>query len=333
MTAEAGLSQPRGLHVFLAVIRLELAMRIFVTGATGVVGRRAVPLLISRGHQVTAVGRNPGGRAALEKAGATTIGLDLFDADAVRRTVAGHDVVVNLATHMPPTSFRMLLPGAWRENDRVRREGSAILADAAAAGGVKRFVQESFAPIYEDAGDRWIDERAPARPVSYNRTVLDAERSAERFGREGKDWVVLRFAAFYGPDSRVLADMLKLMARGIAPIPGRPDAWLSSVSHDDAATAVVAALGVPSGIYNVCDDEPLTRRDYFAAIADAFALPHPRPMPALATKLMGSPGELLSRSLRMSNEKLRRSGWSPRYPSAREGYRAVAAEMGRLRAA
>ena len=132
-------------------------MRILVTGATGVVGRRAVPLMIAGGHEVTAIGRDPERRAALERSGATTATLDLFDADAVRRMVAGHDAVVNLATHMPSSTMRMMLPGAWRENDRVRRDGSAILADAAAAGGVTRFVQESFAPIYEDGGDRWLD--------------------------------------------------------------------------------------------------------------------------------------------------------------------------------
>lgn len=303
-------------------------MRILVTGATGVVGRRAVPLLIAAGHSVTAAGRSAERLAELGRAGASVLPLDLFDREAVQRAVRGHDAVVNLATHMPPSTMRGLLPGAWRENDRVRREGSAILVDAALENGVARFVQESFAPVYADAGARWIDENALQRTARYNRTVLDAEHSAARFRDRGRAGIVLRFAWFYGPDARHIPDMLNMLRRGMAPVPGRPDAYVSSISHDDAASAVVAALQLPAGAYNVCDDEPLQRRDWWAALADAFHLPHPKPMPGWMAKLLGSVGELLSRSERMSNRKLREAGWSPKYPSVREGFRAMAAEVG-----
>ena len=307
-------------------------MRILVFGATGVVGRRAVPLMAAAGHDVTAVGRNSARRAALERAGARVVDVDLFDRSAVGRAVKGQDVVVNLATHMPPSIFRMMLPGAFHENDRIRKEGSAIVAEAAAEAGVGRLIQESFAPVYADGGDRWLDESAPQRPVRYNRTVLDAERSAERFGERGGEWVVLRFAWFYGPDS-FLPEMVKIARKGWAPIPGAADAYWSSVSHDDAASAVLASLAAPPGAYNVCDDEPLTRREVLDAITDAFGLARVKPMPSWATPLMGSLGELMARSERMSNRKLRGTGWSPRYPSAREGLRATAAELGAVSAA
>jgi 2-alkyl-3-oxoalkanoate reductase len=159
-------------------------MQIFVTGATGVIGRRVMPLLVAAGHQVTAVGRTPDKCAALERLGTDAVQVDLFAADAVRRAVAGHTVVINLTTHIP-SSTTMLLPGAWRANDRIRREASAILVDAAIAGGAERFIQESFAPIYPACGDQWIDERTPIQPARYNRTVVDAERSAERFTQSG----------------------------------------------------------------------------------------------------------------------------------------------------
>lgn len=301
-------------------------MRILVFGATGVVGRRAVPLMAAAGHDVTAVGRNSARRAALERAGAKVIAVDLFDRDAVGRAVRGQDVVVNLTTHMPASTFRMMLPGAFRENDRIRKEGSAIVARAAAEAGVQRLIQESFAPVYADGGDRWLDESAPQRPVRYNRTVLDAERSAQDFGAKGGEWVVLRFAWFYGPDS-FLPEMMKIARKGWAPIPGAADAYWSSISHDDAASAVVASLVVPSGAYNVCDDEPLTRREVLDAMTDAFGLARVKPMPSWATPLMGSLGELMARSERMSNRKLRATGWAPRYPNVREGFRATVAEL------
>ncbi len=302
-------------------------MRIFVTGATGVIGRRAIPLLVAAGHQVTAVGRTPEKRAGLERMGATSVAVDLFDPGAVRAAVAGHEVVCNLATHIPPSS-RFFFPGAWRETDRLRKLASANLAEAALANGAGRFLQESFAPVYPDRGDAWIDESVPIQPVRYNRTVIDAERSAERFSTGGGVGVVLRFAAFYGPDSEPTRDMIKLVRRGWAPLPGSPDAFVSAVSHDDAATAVAAALEVPAGVYNVVDDEPLRRREFFDSLAEVLGVRSPRLPPAWLARLLGSMGELLVRSLRISNRKLRgETSWAPKYPSVREGWRAVAAEL------
>src|SRR5207244_353386 len=104
------------------------AMRILVTGATGVIGRRVVPHLIAAGHRVTALTRSPQKRAELALAGATPAELDLFAHDAVRHAVAAHDAVINLATHLPE-GFRMFLPGACRTNDRLRSVASNILVD------------------------------------------------------------------------------------------------------------------------------------------------------------------------------------------------------------
>ena len=295
-------------------------MRIFVTGASGVIGRRVVPLLVDAGHQVTAVGRSPDKLAALAKVGAETATLDLLDAKAARQAMAGHDAVINLATHMPSSMARMMLPWAWRENDHVRRQGSAILVDAAIDAGVGRFIQESFAPAYPDCGEAWIGETTLLAPVRYNRSILDAEASAARFAASRDAGVIVRFAAFYGPDAFTLRESADMVRRGWSPLPGSPDAYVSSISHDDAAAAVVAVLDAPSGIYNVSDDEPVTRRVYAAVMADAIGVAPPRPLPGWATRLMGSIGELGSRSERISNQKLR-SGtkWWPRFRSVREG--------------
>src|SRR5918912_4099365 len=303
-------------------------MRVFVSGATGVIGRRVVPLLVSAGHQVTAVARSPQKRSALERAGAVPVAVDLFDAEAVRRAVAGHDTVINVATHIP-TSSRAFFPWAWWENDRIRRVASANLADAAIAGGAERFVQESFAPIYPDSGDAWIDERTPLKPARYNRSVLDAERAAARVTASGRIGVVLRFAWFYGPDSGYTRDMIRIVRKGWAPTFGRAEGFISSVSHDDAATAVVAALGARAGIYNVADDEPLRRREFFDALAAALGVRPPKLPPAWLAHVAWPLGPTLARSLRISNRKLREeTGWGPKYRSVREGWRALVQQVG-----
>ena len=301
--------------------------RIFIAGATGVVGVHVVPMLIARGHEVTAIGRSPEKRAMLEAMGARAIELDTFDVTATRRALHGMTTVINLATHMPSSAFRMMLPWEWRENDRIRRDGSAVLADASMGAGVRRFMQESFAPIYEDGGDRWIDESWPVRPAPYNRSILDAERSAAQFSDRGGAGIVMRFAGFYGPDA-MLEEMIGVVKKGWSPLPGSPSAYWSSVAQVDAASAVVALVEARAGFYNVCDDDPLTRRVFVEAIANAIGEKAPRPLPRILSALGGKSMELLSRSQRMSNARLKaETGWSPRWPSARDGVPAAIREL------
>jgi nucleoside-diphosphate-sugar epimerase len=303
-------------------------MRVFVTGATGVIGRRLVPLLLSAGHDVTAVVRDKHKGTPLWKIGASPRQLSLFAPVELHRAVAGHDAVVNLATHVPDSAMRMLVPGTWRTNDHLRREGAANLVDAALDAGVTRFVQESYAPIYVDHGNAWIDEDWPVHPARYNRSVLDAESSARRFTRSGGTGIVLRFGAFYGPDAGQLVEMIRVVRHGWGPLLGPAASYVSSVSHDDAASAVLAALEAPAGVYNVTDDQPLSHRAYVDALADAVGVARPHLVPAWMAHFGGSFNRLMARSQRISNRKLRELGtWAPRYPSVREGFRAAVARM------
>jgi 2-alkyl-3-oxoalkanoate reductase len=307
-------------------------MRVFVTGATGVIGRRLVPLLTQRGIAVTALVRSPVKRPEFARAGASPVSVDLFDPAGLHAALRGHDAVMNLATHMPSPPWRMMLRSAWAQNDRLRREGSANLVDAAIACGVERFVQESFAPVYPEGGDRWIDEATPIEPADYNRSVADAEAAAARFTASGRVGIVLRFGAFYGPDAGHLTDMIRLVRRGWAPMPGPAGSFVSSVAHDDAASAAVAALAAQPGTYNVVDDDPVTHREYFDSLAEALGVAPPRLPPRWATFLFGSAGKLLARSQRISNLRLRAAtAWEPRFRSVREGWRsAVAIDEARL---
>ena len=296
-------------------------MNVLVTGATGMIGLRVVPLLVARGHTVTAAGRARERLEGLAKQGARPLVLDLFDRDAVRRAMEGQNVVANLATHIPAPGPRAFLPGAWADNDRIRRVASANIADAAIAAGARRMIQESFGPVYPDSRDRWVDETVPPRPAAYNRSVLDAEASAQRVTDAGAAGVVLRFALLYGGvDDPFTRDLVRYVARGWLPLFGRPDGYVSMVTHDDAASAVAASLDAPAGIYNVVDDEPMTRAALAAALGSAIGVRAPKLPPSWMTALAGSIGETIGRSLRMSNRKLRQStAWVPGHPSVREG--------------
>src|SRR5690349_1799280 len=117
-------------------------MKVFVAGGTGVVGRRAVERLVEAGHDVSVIARSDEKAALVVSLGATPARVSLFDAPALTEAVAGHEVVVNLATHIPPLT-RAGLMSSWQENNRIRTEGARNLADAALAAGASRYVQES----------------------------------------------------------------------------------------------------------------------------------------------------------------------------------------------
>jgi nucleoside-diphosphate-sugar epimerase len=295
-------------------------MRIFVAGATGVLGRRAVALLVAAGHEVTAVARTDAKASLLRRLGAQPVAVDLFDSAAVKAAVEGHDVVCNLATHIPPTA-KAALPGAWSENDHVRTEISRNLVDAALATAASRYIQESITFLYEDGGDAWLDEDSPLILVGHVKSVLAAEGEARRFTEGGGAGVVLRFGLFHGFDSPTTADAVRLARHGVAATLGAADGYLSFITTDDAAAAVVAALAAPAGTYNVVDDEPLTRSQHAIALGEAVGRGHLRLPPAIAAKVGGSKTSLLARSQRVSNDRFREAtGWRPAYRSAREAW-------------
>jgi nucleoside-diphosphate-sugar epimerase len=302
-------------------------MKVFVAGATGVIGRRLVPMLVDAGAEVTGVARSPEKAAALAKQGATPVTLDLFDPPAVEEAVAGHDTVINIATSIP-SGMKVLLPGAFNENARIRREASQNLAAGAIATRARRFIQESFAPAYPDRGGEWVDESVAIEPATYVESVRDAESAAAEFTRSGGAGVVLRFSFFYGPDSTTTQDIVRAVKGGIAPMFGSPDDYMSSIWTDDAASAVLAAFKVPAGVYNVSDDEPMRRGEAVQLLASALGAKPPKMPPKWLTNLTGSLGDTLGRSLRLSNARFRQaSGWTPSIGSLRTGWKVLVSEM------
>jgi nucleoside-diphosphate-sugar epimerase len=256
--------------------------------------------------------------------GAAPVTTSIFDRERLTAAFEDHDAVVNLATSMPST-VAFVSRRAWRHTERVRTEGSAAVVDAAAAAGVERVVQESVSMVYPDRGDEWISEDVPPDRYPNARGNLAAEASAARFTDTGRIGVALRLGLFYGPGARHSEQFLAMARHRLLPVMGRPTSYLSSIHVADAGAAVVASLHVPAGVFNVVDNEPLTKQQYAAAIAEAART---RPLargPGRLALLLGDRLTSLTRSLRVSNQRFRdASGWQPRYPSAREGWIATA---------
>ncbi len=301
-------------------------MDIFVTGATGVLGRATVPMLIAAGHRVRGLARSGGNAALLREMGAESVTADLFDADSLGPTLAGCDAILHLATHIPPTSKAGRLP-AWRENDHIRREGTQALVAAALATGVQTLIYPSIVYLYPDSGDRWIAaDSTPVMPHPIMQSTVDAEEAVREFAADARRGIVLRMGTLYGPEAPTTEELRRAARMGITAFPGARDAYLPMVWVQDAARALVAALAAPAGIYDVVDDTPLPRGEVFAAIAHSVGRERLRVLPRwLMGMLASATVDALSRSQRVSNRRFKAVvDWTPTVPDAHAGWARIA---------
>ncbi|MBA2519779.1 MAG: NAD(P)-dependent oxidoreductase [Chloroflexia bacterium] len=305
---------------------------IFVTGATGVIGRATVPKLVTAGHSVRALSRSASNDAVIRGLGAAPLRADLFDVGDLTKAVAGADAILHLATRIPPAS-RLRRPESWRENDRIRSEGTRNLVAAAISAGIGAIVYPSIAFVYPDHGGDWIEAAStPVDPAPLLRSTIAAEDAVLGFAAAApaneRRGIVLRFGQLYGPDDPGTRDQLKLARRGFSIFGGAADAFVPMLWVEDAATAVLAALvRAPTGIYDVVDNEPVRQRQLTSALAAATGRRRVRPLPGwLVRRAMGVAGAWLFRSRRISNRRFREAtAWAPSVPSVIDGLARIAA--------
>jgi 2-alkyl-3-oxoalkanoate reductase len=306
-------------------------MRVFVAGANGAIGRPLVPRLVAAGHEVTGTTRSQASAEAIQAAGATPAVVDALDADALREAVerAAPEVVVHELTALPER-FNPRKRGLYDATNRIRREGTRSLLDAARAAGARRFVCQSIAFAYAPAAEPEVmDEEAPLNldappPFSEGmRVIAEMERAVLDAELEG---LVLRYGWFYGPGTYYGegGSLASDVRRRRFPVVGSGSGLFSFIHVDDAAEATVAAgeRGAP-GVYNVVDDEPAALRDWVPAYAEAIGAPPPRRVPVwLARLVAGKMASSMNVQPGASNAKAKRElGWQPRWSSWREGFR------------
>jgi 2-alkyl-3-oxoalkanoate reductase len=315
-------------------------MKIFVAGATGVLGRALVPQLVAQGHDVVGMTRSSSKQDLVRSLGARAVVADALDPDAVAEAVASAEpevIVHELTALSGKLSLRDMrhperAPMAVMTN-RLRSEGTDHLLAAGRAVGARRFVAQSFAafrwartggPVLTEADP--IDPNPPGsmRPALVG--ILHVERAVTSI-----DWgegLVLRYGGFYGPGTSMSrapdADMAAPIRKRRFPIVGDGAGVWSYVHIDDAATATALAVerGEP-GIYNVVDDEPAPVREWLPVLASALDAKPPRHVPRWLARLAA--GEMatvmMTESRGSSNAKAKRElGWQLRYPSWRQGF-------------
>jgi nucleoside-diphosphate-sugar epimerase len=303
-------------------------MRVFVTGATGAIGKRLVPRLVERGHEVIGTARSAAKAGRLRAQGAEPVVLDLLDPGAVREAVAAArpDAIVHQATALAGLSDFRDFDGSFAQTNRLRTEGTDALLAGAQEAGVGRFVAQTFAgwPYAREGGPvKTEEDPLDPTPVPSMRRTLAAIRHLEQATVDAGG-VALRYGGFYGSPEDA---QLELVRRRRFPIVGDGGGIWSFVHLEDAAAATILALerGAP-GVYNVVDDEPAPVREWLPALAAAIGAKPPRRVPRwLARLLAGESGVVLMTEIRgASNAKAKRElGWTLRHPSWREGFRAA----------
>ena len=305
-------------------------MSILVVGGTGTLGRPVVRRLVAAGIEVRGLARSSTNEATLRHLGAKPVRGDLFDAAGMTRALAGCKRLLHLATKIPPVREATRM-AAWTENDRIRTHGTRVLVDAALAAGGTGLVYPSLCLTYSDQGAAWIDTDTDLQPgTDMLLSTVTAEKEVSRFSTKGGRGVVLRMGSFYGPDAPNTIDALALARRGMAMLMGARSAYFSLIWVEDAAAAVVvAAQNAPAGVYNVVDDDPLTRGDLAGLMASAVGRKTLFLTPRWLARLAGGRAiEPLTRSQRVTNRGFRdATGWVPDMRSAREGWARIRSEV------
>jgi nucleoside-diphosphate-sugar epimerase len=305
-------------------------MRVFISGATGVLGRRVVKLLTTNGHQVVGLSRSQANTDWLKQHGAEARRGDLFNSEEINEFASECNAVFHLATSIPTKPKTTLAD--WATNDRIRRQGTQIMVQAALRNNCDLFLTQSVSLIYGDHGDGWIDENTPipAQQPAVLQSAVDLEHIVQAaVSEQGLPAIVLRFGRFYCYDSAQTRGMFERVQQGRFPVIENGAAYRSLIHVDDAANAVLKALeNYENGlgqIFNVSDDEPVSLRDQIDFIAGLLGAGKPAHVSASMARRTMDPGsiEMLLTSIRCKNQLVKQTlNWAPKYRSYREGYRA-----------
>lgn len=312
-------------------------MKVFLAGATGVVGRRLVPMLVEAGHSVVGTTTDAGRADLLRSLGAEPAVVDGLDRDGVAEAVrkAEPEAVVNQMTALAGMGTNMRkMDRYFAVTNRLRTEGTAHLLEAARAVGARRFITQSYnswnniregGPVKTEA-----DPLDPDPPRHLRETARAIQQQEKMVGAaDGLETVVLRYGSFYGPGTSVSTDesgyILDAIRKGRFPIVGQGTGVWSWLHIDDAAlSCLVAVDSRATGIFNIADDEPAPVSEWLPYLCEAIGARPPRRVPLWLGRLAGGPVLVaMMESIRgADNGKARRElGWIPRWPTWRQGFR------------
>jgi nucleoside-diphosphate-sugar epimerase len=300
-------------------------MRVFVAGGTGVLGRRLVPQLAARGHEVTATTRSAARLEPLKRLGAEAVVMDGLDARSVGEAVARArpEVIVHQMTAISGKPDIKHFDRWFAATNRLRTEGTDHLLAAAEATGVSHVVAQSYGSWNGIREGGWVKtEEDPLDPTSTGNGAAAIRHLEDVVVKAGG--AVLRYGAFYGPGAT--DDQVELVRKRQYPVIGDGAGYSSWVHLDDAAAATVLVVEQKAaGVFNIVDDEPAPAREWLPYLARCAGAGKPMRVPVwLARPLAGEVAvTMMTEGRGFSNAKAKRElGWRLRYPSWRQGFQA-----------
>ncbi len=315
-------------------------MKIFIAGATGAIGRRLVPLLVARGHQVVASTKTSDKTGQLRAGGAEPVVLNGLDRDSVLRVVtASHpDVIVHQMTALGSMRSLKNFDREFALTNRLRTEGTEYLIAAARAAGTRSLVVQSYTGwpnIREGSRVKTEDDPLDTNPPHAMTRTLAAIRTLESLmaNLSGMAGTVLRYGSLYGPGTSISpeGEIVKMVRQRQFPLIGKGSGVWSFLHVDDAAAATTAAIETEApGTYNIVDDDPAEVSIWLPELARVVGAKPPHHIPAwLGRFAVGDSGVSMMTSIRgSSNAKARHVlGWRPAYASWRQGFLAVCGRM------
>jgi nucleoside-diphosphate-sugar epimerase len=312
-------------------MRKVMVMRVFVAGGTGVMGRRLVPQLVARGHQVTATTTSPAKLNLLAQMGADGVVMDGLDAVSVGEAVAkarpdtiAHQMTAISMAHAGKPDMKHM--DRWfAPTIRLRTEGTDHLLATAEATGVSHFVAQSYANWNGIRQGGWV--KTEEDPLDLHAgTAAHAGMEAIRHVEDvvlRAGGAVLRYGGLYGPGAS--DDQVELVRKRQFPVVGGGTGYSSWVHLDDAASATVLAVEQKArGVFNIVDDEPAPASEWLPYLAACAGAKPPMRVPKWLARLLA--GEvavtMMTEGRGFSNAKAKRElGWELRYPSWRQGFR------------
>lgn len=308
-----------------------MMVRVFVAGGTGVLGRRLVPQLVARGHQVTATTTSAAKLGLLQQLGAEAAVMDGLDAMSVGEAVAAArpDAIVHQMTAISPVHAGKPdikhIDRWFAGTIRLRTEGTDHLLAAAEAAGVSHFVAQSYANWNGIRQGGWVKtEEDPLDPETG--TVMRKGAEAIRHLEEvvlRAGGAVLRYGGLYGPGAT--DDQVELVRKRQFPLVGGGTGYGSWVHLDDAASATVLAVEQRArGVFNIVDDEPAPASEWLPHLAACAGAKRPMRVPKWLARLLAGEAAviMMTEGRGFSNAKAKRElGWELRYPSWRQGFK------------
>jgi nucleoside-diphosphate-sugar epimerase len=308
-----------------------MVVRVFVAGGTGVMGRRLVPQLVARGHQVTATTTSAAKVGSLAQLGADGVVMDGLDAVSVGEAVAAgrpdaivHQMTAISVAHAGKPDMKHM--DRWFATTiRLRTEGTDHLLAAAEATGVSHFVAQGYASWNGIRTGGWVKtEDDPLDPETG--TIMGKGAEAIRHVEDtvlSAGGAVLRYGGFYGPGAT--DDQVELVRKRQFPLVGDAAGYCSWVHLDDAASATVLAVEQKArGVFNIVDDEPAPASEWLPYLAACAGAKPPMRVPKWLARLLAGEAAvtMMTAGRGFSNAKAKRElGWQLRYPSWRQGFK------------